>query len=61
MSSENKKGFFRGIAKEFKRITWPTGSELINTSLVVIVAIIIISTLTFVLDSLLRFLLSFAV
>ena len=48
MSSENKKGFFRGIVKEFK-----------NTSLVVIVAIVLISTLTYALDSLLHFLLSF--
>lgn len=59
MSSENKKGFFRGIAKEFKKVTWPTGSELVNTSLVVIVAIVLISTLTYALDSLLHFLLSF--
>ena len=59
MSSENKKGFFRGIATEFKKVTWPTGSELVNTSLVVIVAIVLISTLTSALDSLLHFLLSF--
>lgn len=61
MSSDNKQGFLSGIKKEFKKITWPTGSELVNTTLIVIVAIVVISTLTYALDSLLHFLLSFTV
>ena len=48
-SSKKKKGFFSGISKffrdvfsEVKKITWPSRKQVVNNTIIVIIAIIII-------------------
>ena len=58
----NKVGFFRRIGRslkatksEFKKVTWPTKKQLINNTLIVIAALIIIGLVIFGLDMLFQF------
>lgn len=60
MSTE-KKGFLKGIRNEYGKIVWPTRSELLKATIVVIVTIIVVSAVTKLLDMLFGFLLSFTV
>ena len=55
----NKVGIFRRIGRslkatksEFKKVAWPTKKQLINNTLIVIAALIIIGLVIFGLDSL---------
>ena len=54
----NKVGFFRRIGKalkatgaEFKKVVWPTKKQLINNTLIVLAALIIIGLIIFGLDT----------
>lgn len=58
---KSKKGFFKGIKSEFKKIVWPTKKETINATLVTIVTLIAVSALIKIIDMILRFLLGLAV
>ena len=49
--------FFRDLVSETKKITWPTKKTVINNTIVVIVAIVVIGVFIWGLDSLLAFLL----
>ena len=62
MSTEKKnKGTVKGMRSEFKKIAWPTKSEVINSTLVVIAALVGVSIVTKLLDMLFQFILSFTV
>jgi preprotein translocase SecE subunit len=43
-------GFFSEVGAEFGRITWPKGKELIESTVVVIILIVIISGVVLVFD-----------
>ena len=58
-----KDGIFRRIGKaikgtksEFKKVVWPTKQQLLNNTLIVIAALVIIGLIIFGLDSLFTFL-----
>lgn len=61
MTEKKKTGFFKGIKNEFKKITWPTKNEVFKSTLVVISALIGMSILVKLLDTIFRFVLSFTV
>lgn len=61
MTEKKKTGFFRGIRNEFKKITWPTKNEVFKSTLVVVAALIGMSILVKLLDTIFRFILSFTV
>jgi preprotein translocase subunit SecE len=42
--------FFQGIIKEMKKVSWPKKDELIDSTKVVIVTIIISSVLVYIID-----------
>ena len=57
-----KEGIFRRIGKsikgtksEFKKVVWPTKKQLVNNTLIVIAALIIIGRVIFGLDTLFQF------
>ena len=58
-----KEGFFRRIGKsikgtksEFKKVVWPTKKQLLNNTMIVIAALILIGLVIFGLDTLFTFL-----
>lgn len=57
-SKENRNakasGFFKGVRSEFKKIIWPTGKQLVNYTIVVIVMSILLSLFVFGLDTVFR-------
>ena len=66
--SENvkKEGFFRRIGKsfkstkaEFKKVVWPTKKQLVNNTVLVIAALVIIGLIIFGLDTLFAYLAKF--
>lgn len=61
MTEKKKIGFFRGIRNEFKKITWPTKNEIFKSTVVVVAALIGMSILVKLLDTIFRFILSFTV
>ena len=46
--------FFSEIGAEFKRITWPHGHELIESTIVVLVFIVALSATVYIFDSIIR-------
>ena len=48
--AKRKDGFFKSIKREFKKITWPTQSETLNYSLLVIIVSVITGVLIWLLD-----------
>ena len=44
-------GFFKDVAKEMEKVTWPTREELVESTKIVIVVTIIISLFTFLVDT----------
>lgn len=54
---ERTKRFFRGSWNELKKVHWPSRPELITYTTVVLVAVVIVSTLIWVVDSGLSFVL----
>lgn len=49
--------YFRGVKSEFKKVVWPTKKQLINYSLIVIVAVIVFSLSLALYDKIIVFLL----
>ena len=43
-------GFFKGIAKELKKVTWPTKSQVVNNTLSVLVFCLIVGSVIWVAD-----------
>lgn len=54
-------GFFKGVRSEFKKIIWPTGKQLVNYTVVVIVMSILLSLIVFGLDRIFQTLIGFIV
>ncbi|MEG2074954.1 MAG: preprotein translocase subunit SecE [Victivallaceae bacterium] len=50
------RGFFSDTIAELKRCTWPTRSELFESTLLVIVAIVVLASFVGVVDYIARFL-----
>tara|TARA_B100000963_G_scaffold322923_1_gene307326 strand:+ start:1571 stop:1753 length:183 start_codon:yes stop_codon:yes gene_type:complete len=42
--------FFDSVTKEFKKVSWPTQSELVDNTIIVVVFSIILSVLIFGID-----------
>ncbi|SHH30912.1 preprotein translocase subunit SecE [Anaerosphaera aminiphila DSM 21120] len=60
--AEEKKSFskyFRGVKSEFKKVVWPTKKQILNYTLIVIVACILFALLLTLFDKLVTFVLSF--
>lgn len=55
--SETKKkpNFFKGVRREFKKITWPTKSDAVKQTLVVTVITIVLAALIGLIDLGLKF------
>ena len=49
-SNKNKKHFFKDFKAELKKVIWPTPKQLINSTIAVIVIVLITSAIVFVLD-----------
>ena len=47
---KNKKHFFKDFKAELKKVIWPTPKQLINSTIAVIVIVLITSAIVFVLD-----------
>jgi preprotein translocase subunit SecE len=50
---DRAKKYFRGVYGELKKVHWPTRREVLTYTLVVVVAVIIVSILIWIFDSLL--------
>ena len=48
--TKNKKHFFKDFKAELKKVIWPTPKQLINSTIAVIVIVLITSAIVFVLD-----------
>lgn len=46
-------GFIRGTIEELKKVTWPTKKEAINSTIVVLIAVVFCSVLIWVVDTVL--------
>jgi preprotein translocase subunit SecE len=46
--------FFQDVVKEMKKVTWPTKDELFESTKIVIVACLILSAFTYVIDMLIN-------
>ena len=44
---EKINNFFDGVTKEFKKVSWPTQSELVDNTIIVVVFSIILAVLIF--------------
>lgn len=49
---ERAKKYFRGVYNELKKVHWPTRREILTYTAVVVVAVIIVSVLIWIFDSL---------
>ena len=47
---ERIRNFFSEVAKEMKKVSWPTKEQLRESTIVVIVTCVIISTIVFIID-----------
>jgi len=47
---EKINNFFDGVTKEFKKVSWPTQSELVDNTIIVVVFSIILAVLIFGID-----------
>lgn len=59
--SEKKTGLVKGMKREYKRISWPSKKSVINSTIVVLTALVAVSVITKLLDLLFNFILSFTV
>lgn len=48
--TKNKKHFFKDFKAELKKVIWPTPKQLINSTIAVIVIVLLTSAIVFVLD-----------
>jgi preprotein translocase subunit SecE len=46
-------GFFKELRSEMKKIVWPTRQQLINNTVIVIIAIVVIGAFVWIFDGLL--------
>ncbi|MCS7052878.1 MAG: preprotein translocase subunit SecE [Ignavibacterium sp.] len=46
--------FFQDVVKEMKKVTWPTKDELFESTKIVIVACLILSAFTYIVDMLIN-------
>ncbi|RVU53982.1 preprotein translocase subunit SecE [Anaerosphaera multitolerans] len=56
--AEDKKSiskYFRGVKSEFKKVVWPTKKQVLNYTLIVIVACILFALLLAVFDKIVMF------
>ncbi len=51
------KKWFREMKSELKKVVWPSGSQVLNNTLVVLVCVAIIAIIVFALDSVAGFIL----
>lgn len=49
-NKKNQKHFWKDFKAELKKVNWPTRSQVINNTVVVLVIVAIVTTLCFVLD-----------
>jgi preprotein translocase subunit SecE len=49
---ERTGGFLRDVRAELRRVAWPTRAETINSSIVVLIALVVMTALIFGLDTL---------
>lgn len=47
---KEKKHFFKDFKTELKKVTWPTGKQLVNNTIAVITIVLITAAIVFVLD-----------
>ncbi len=47
---KEKKHFFKDFKTELKKVTWPTGKQLVNNTIAVIIIVLITAAIVFVLD-----------
>lgn len=59
MADTKKKGFFRGIKSEFKKISWPKKQDVISSTLVVLASLVGVSILVKLIEMVFQFILSF--
>lgn len=48
--TKNKKHFFKDFKSELKKVIWPTPKQLVNSTIAVIVIVLLTSAIVFVLD-----------
>ena len=46
----NKKGFFKGMSSELKKVIWPTGKQTVKSTFVTIVFVLMIAVVLIVLN-----------
>ncbi len=54
-------GFFSEVGAEFHRITWPKGKELVESTIVVLVFIVILSATVLVFDKIIEWVLKIVI
>lgn len=47
---KEKKHFIKDFKAELKKVTWPTGKQLVNNTVVVVVIVLITALIVFILD-----------
>ena len=47
---KEKKHFFKDFKTELKKVTWPTGKQLVNNTVAVITIVLVTAAIVFVLD-----------
>jgi len=57
--SQRIRGFFAEVGVEFRRVTWPERKELIESTVVVIVFIVILAVVVLVYDKVIQAVLQF--
>ena len=48
--TKNKKSFFKDFKAELKKVIWPTSKQLVNSTIAVVVIVIITASIVFTLD-----------
>ena len=49
------KGFFKGVKSELKKVVWPTKSQLINITIMVVLLVVALSVIVLGFDMILEF------
>ena len=49
------KGFFKGVKSELKKVVWPTKSQLINNTIMVVLLVVALSVIVLGFDMILEF------
>ena len=48
--TKNKKSFFKDFKAELKKVIWPTPKQLVNSTVAVVVIVVITAAIVFILD-----------